>query len=91
MSNSISYSVKPSKMQGSVAILSYAMPDDRGVARLVNVRFNTEAMDEMKRILLAEAPVTVVYRAGEVPAEMQKWVRKQVAVHHFTILSTSRE
>ena len=89
MSNSISYSVKPSKMQGSVAILSYAMPDDRGVARLVNVRFNTEAMDEMKRILLAEAPVTVVYRAGEVPAEMQKWVRKQVAVKDITELDLS--
>lgn len=89
MSNSISYSVKPSRIQGSVAILSYAIPDDRGVARLVNVRFNTEATEEMKRILLDEAPVGICYRAGEIPQEMQKWLRKGVLVKDITNLDLS--
>lgn len=89
MSNQvISYSVKPTKVQG-VAIISYTLPDDRGAARLVNVRFNAEASDAMKRTLMREVPVCVVYAGECVPEEMQMWVKVGVQVKNITNLDIS--
>lgn len=74
--NSVRYSVRPTKIANSVAILSYALPDDRGVSRLLSVAWNGEASDYFKQVTMREVPATITYVQGCVPAEMMMW--KQV-------------
>lgn len=69
----IRYSVKPSRVENSVAVISYALPDDRGVARLVGIRWNGEAKSFFKQVSLQEVPTEIVYRSGEVPEQMKAW------------------
>lgn len=85
------FSVKPSAVENSVAIFSYALPDDRGVARLTGVRWNTDAASRFKGVCLNEVPAEIVYRKGEVPAEMQKWVKVGCAVKDITVLNLTFE
>lgn len=89
MSNEIVYSVKPSKVQSSVAVISYALPDDRGVCRLLGVRFNSEAESKFKNICLAETPPEVHYVKEQIPKEMTMWLRAGVSVKDITELDVS--
>ncbi len=71
--NYIKYSVRPTQIQNSVAIISYALPDDRGVSRLLSVAWNGEAADFFKQVTMREIPSTITYVQGNIPAEMMPW------------------
>lgn len=71
--NNVRYSVRPTKIANSVAILSYALPDDRGYARLLSVAWNGEAADYFKQATMREVPATISYVPGKIPMEMMMW------------------
>lgn len=71
--NYIKYSVRPTQIQNSVAIISYALPDDRGYARLLSVAWNGEAADYFKQATMREVPATISYVPGKIPMEMMMW------------------
>lgn len=74
MSDCIKYSVRPTKVQNSVAVICYALPDDRGVSRLLSIAWNGEAADYFKQATMREIPPTITYEAGKTPREMYMWV-----------------
>lgn len=71
--NYIKYSVRPTQIQNSVAVICYALPDDRGVSRLLSVAWNGEAADYFKQATMREVPATITYVQSCVPAEMMPW------------------
>lgn len=85
----IVFSVRPTKVQNSVAIFSYALPDDRGVCRLLAVSWNKEASSHFKQVSMSEAPVEITYSFGEVPMEMEMWKRAGCEVKDVSVIDMS--
>lgn len=85
------FSVKPSNVENSVAIFSYALPDDRGVSRLTGVRWNSDAASRFKLVCLNEVPAEIEYHRGSVPAEMMPWVKVGCTVKDISEINLSFE
>lgn len=89
--NNVRYSVRPTKIAKSVAILSYALPDDRGVSRLLSVAWNGEAADYFKQATMREVPATISYVPGKIPMEMMMWQQVGCEIRDISEIDLSFE
>lgn len=90
MTNELTFTVIAPRVQNSVVTYSFSLD-----GKLTRAAFNTDAADHFKKASLDEAPISITYKKGEIPAEflnMQKagCLIRDISEFDFTYESFAR-